>query len=116
MHGAVHQIKPRFLFPIDLNVLKESDDEPVIETVMINVLKSVNSPYEWGFLTTELLRTIATNFIEKLITNHTFFGFICFNPNEGNVWKPCQVQGVVAATTPIYLGSGANFGPKIMFP
>ena len=28
---------------IDLNVLMESDDEPVIETVMINVLKSVNS-------------------------------------------------------------------------
>ena len=21
-----------------------------------------------------------------------------FNPNEGNVWKPCQVQGGVAAT------------------
>ena len=38
------------------------------------------------------------------------------NPNEGDVWKPCQVQGVVAATIPIYPGSGANFGPKIMFP
>ena len=35
-----------------------------------------------------------------------------FNPNEGDVWKPCQVR----ATPPIYLGSGANFGPKIMFP
>ena len=39
-----------------------------------------------------------------------------FNPNEGNVWKPCQVQGGVAATPPIYLGSGATFGPKIKFP
>ena len=39
-----------------------------------------------------------------------------FNPNEGDVWKPCQVRGGVAATPPIYLGSGANFGPKIMFP
>ena len=76
MHGAVHQIKPRFLFPIDLNVLKESDDEPFLETVMINFLKGVNLPYKWGFLITELLRTIATNFIEKLTTNHTFFGFI----------------------------------------
>ena len=38
------------------------------------------------------------------------------NPNEVNVWKPCQVRGGVAATPPIYLGSGANFGPKIMFP
>ena len=31
-------------------------------------------------------------------------------------FKPCQVRGMVAATSPIYLGSGANFGPKIMFP
>ena len=42
--------------------------------------------------------------------------YIYFNPNEGNVWKPCQVQGGVAATPPIYLGSGATFGPKIKFP
>ena len=38
------------------------------------------------------------------------------NPNEGDVLNPCQVRGEVAATPPIYLGSGANFGPKIMFP
>ena len=38
------------------------------------------------------------------------------NPNKGNVWNPCQVQGVVAATTTIYLGSGAKFSSKIMFP
>ena len=37
------------------------------------------------------------------------------NPSKGNVWNPCQVQGVVAATTTIYLGTGANFSPKIMF-
>ena len=93
LHGALHQIKPRFLVPIDLNVLKESDYEPVIETVMIKVFKIVNLPNKWGFLITELLCNIATNFIEKLTTNHTFFGFIYFNPNEGNVWKPCKVRG-----------------------
>ena len=115
LHGALHQIKPRFLVPIDLNVLKESDDESVIETVIINILKCVNLPYKWGFLITELLCNIATNFIEKLTTNHTFFGFKYSNPYEGDVWKPYQVRGE-CYPPPIYLGSGANFGPDIMFP
>ena len=38
------------------------------------------------------------------------------NPNQTDVWMPCQDWGVASAATSIYLGNGTNFCSKIMFP
>ena len=43
-------------------------------------------------------------------------GLFRVNPNQTDVWMPCQDWGVAGEATSIYLGSRARFSPKIMFP
>ena len=43
--------------------------------------------------------------------------FLSFNPNQCDVWEALPGAGGGApGAPPIYLGSGAKFSPKIMFP
>ena len=39
-----------------------------------------------------------------------------FNPNQCDVWEALPGAGGGSRSPPIYLGSGAKFSPKIMFP
>ena len=41
---------------------------------------------------------------------------INFNPNQTDVWMPCQDWGVASAATSIYLGPGTNFCSESMIP
>ena len=73
---------------------------------LLNVLKLSNCQLNFSMFPSEN---------STLLLMEPYSVITTLNPNKGNVWNPCQVQGVVAATTTIYLGSGAKFSSKIMF-
>ena len=50
------------------------------------------------------------NFFQSFLLNW------CLNPNQTDVWMPCQDWGVASAATSIYLGAGTNICSKIIFP
>ena len=53
---------------------------------------------------------------KTMIVPVTFWLTVYLNPNQTDVWMPCQDWGVASAATSIYLGTGTNFCSKIMFP